>query len=56
MKTTNTIYIWLKGGFVNKYREMLVEKGQFYGVINLYNMFHQTDSEIDDKLRKFYKH
>ena len=52
----HSIEVTLKGGFVNRYREMLVDKGQFYGVINLFNIFHQTDSEIDDELRKFYKH
>ena len=52
----HTIEVILKGGFVNRYREMLVEKGQFYEVINLFNIFHQTDNEIDEILKKYYKH
>lgn len=52
----HSIEVFLKGGFVNRYREMLVDKGQFYGVLNLFNMFHQTENEIDDILKKYYKH
>lgn len=55
-KNEQIISITLKGGFVNKFREMLVDKGDFYGVINILDTLHLRDFEIDEKLKKYYKH
>lgn len=52
----HNISIWLKGGFVNKYRELLYDRAEFHGVINLFDTFHKQDFEIDDELRKHYKY
>lgn len=52
----HNISIWLKGGFVNKYRELLLDRAEFYGVINLFDTFHKHDFEIDDELKWFYKY
>jgi len=52
----HSLSISLHGGFVNKYRELLLDRAEFYGVINSLDTFHKLDFQIDDELKKFYKH
>lgn len=55
-KGEHNLSIHLKGGFVNRYRELLLDRAEFYNVISLFDTFHKHDYEIDEELRKFYKH
>lgn len=49
------ICIWLRGGFANKYREILYDKAMFYNEISLGDTVNKSEYEIDNELRKIYK-
>lgn len=49
------VSIWLKGGFVNTYREMLLERALFEGHLGLSDDFEKYDFELDKELIKLYK-
>jgi hypothetical protein len=49
------ICIWLRGGFVNRYREFLYDKAKFYNEIPFRGVQDKTEYEIDAELRKIYK-
>lgn len=51
----HTITVFLRDGFANKYRELLVDRAEFYGVINFTERYKLLDFQIDDEIMKFYK-
>jgi len=51
-----TITIWLEGGFLNKYREFALDKALFQGWIGFMEVFQKDSFEIDDELKKIYRH
>jgi hypothetical protein len=52
----HTVEIWVKGGFVNKYRELILNKAEFQGRIGWMDIHHQKPFEIDERLNKIYPH
>jgi hypothetical protein len=46
------ICVWLKYGFANKYRDMVLQEGLFKGWIDLMDVWHKTEFEIDDILHE----
>lgn len=50
------ISLMLEGGFVNKYRELMVDKALFRRDMTSYEMDSKTDHEVDTELRKLYRH
>jgi hypothetical protein len=51
-----SVEIWVQGGFLNKYREFILDKAEFLGRIGWMDLHHQTPFEIDERLRKIYPH
>lgn len=49
------ITAWLNGGFVNRYREMLMHRADFENKIGLYDNHQLSNYEIDEKLMRWYK-
>jgi hypothetical protein len=49
------IFIWLRGGFMNKYRELLFDKAMFYDRIPFKDAIHNTENQNDEKLKRIYK-
>ena len=45
----------LKGGFENKYRELILDKAEFKQRIGWEDLLHQKPHEIDESLRKIYR-
>jgi len=52
---SHTITLWLSGGFVNTYRELLYDKARFYRLLSMQEEFSLTDAELDEILRKHYR-
>lgn len=51
-----TVSIWLIGGFVNRYREFALEKAIFHERIHFLDVFRKRDSELDEELKRIYRH
>jgi hypothetical protein len=49
-----TIDVWLNGGSLNRYFEMLVDRADFEGVISIMDKFHMTDYELEKELFEHY--
>ena len=49
------IYVWLEGGFVNRYRDFAYDKARFQQKIGIFDEIHMHPLEVDDFLRKEYK-
>ncbi len=49
------ISIWLKGGFVNYYREMLVHRAMFEGQMGFSQALFDYDFKVDEELKKIYR-
>lgn len=52
----HTVSIWLQDGFCNKYRELLVERAQYFGFLGFMDVYEKMDFEIDRELKKIYKY
>jgi len=51
----NKVIIYLRGGFVNKYREYAIDKAVFQGQIPWADIYRKHDFEIDETLKQLYK-
>lgn len=51
----SNITIWLEGGFLNTYREFVLDKAKFYGWIDIMEEYQKHSFEIDEELRKLYR-
>lgn len=49
------IIVFLKGGFINRYREFLLDRAVFEEYISLYEAMTNYDFRIDEKLKKYYQ-
>jgi len=49
------ITVWLRGGFANQYRDMLLQRAEFERVISFYERHTKHDFELDEELREWYK-
>lgn len=47
--------LWLEGGFVNLYREFLVDKALFYGEIGIMDEHQKHSFELDQMLKSIYR-
>jgi hypothetical protein len=54
-KGEHTISVSLTGGFVNRYREWLVDRAEFEGMIDFGETLNPFSRDLDDKLRKWYR-
>lgn len=52
----NSTTVWLEGGFVNMYREFLLDRALFYGEIGMMDEFQKHPFEIDEMLKAVYRH
>lgn len=43
----------LKGGYLNSYRELLLEKVKFINAISWHDLIESSDYDLDDKLREY---
>lgn len=48
---STSVTIWLKGGFVNRFRQFALDKALFLEHIHFMEVFDKTDFEIDDRLQ-----
>lgn len=62
-KVSHTMYnnehiisIELHDGFVNKYRELLVDRAELYGIIDIQDRYQKLDFQIDTEIAKYYKY
>ena len=51
----NNIEVYLRGGFPNQYRSLLIDTAMFFGHISLIETHTDYDYQIDDKLLSIYK-
>lgn len=49
------ITLYLKGGFPNQYRHMLLQRAEFEGVLSLRERYKNTDWENDKELLEYYR-
>lgn len=54
--TEQCISVDLIGGFVNRYRELLVDRAIYHGVISRMAKYDMADFEIDKEITAFYKY
>jgi hypothetical protein len=54
-KGGHTVSIGLAAGFVNRYREQLVDRAEFEGMIDFGETLNPFTRDLDDKLRKWYR-
>ncbi|RYE56996.1 MAG: hypothetical protein EOP48_06785 [Sphingobacteriales bacterium] len=47
------IDVYLEGGFVNRYREWLLDKARFEGYLSFYELYSLKDYQIDEQLWEF---
>jgi hypothetical protein len=54
-ESEHSICITLAGGFVNRYREFLVDRAEFEGVIGFAETLNPFEFGLNEKLRKWYR-
>jgi hypothetical protein len=54
--TEQEISIWLIAGFPNRYRKFALDKAEFQGEISFWDLQEKYSFELDDTLRKIYRH
>ena len=55
VENNTTITLWLEGGFLNKYRELALDKAIFQGRIHFMDVYHKSEFELDDEIKKIYR-
>ncbi len=55
VRDSTTVTLWLKGGFLNKYREFALDKALFQGWIDSMDIYHKHSFEIDKELKKLFR-
>ena len=51
-ENSNRLVVTLEAGYVNKYRELILDKATFMKVIDVIGIYRMHELDIDDKLRK----
>ncbi len=50
-----SVFLWLEGGYINRYREFALDKALFEGWIHFMDLYHKHSFELDDELKRIYR-